>query len=92
MLRGWRVFRGWGVVAGHAKVCDFEDAAVVEEEVGGFEVAVEDVVVVEVGEAGCELEEEAFDFRGEERFGHVVEDGFEVVFHEFENEEDRAMS
>lgn len=79
-------------VAGHAKVCDFEEAAVAEEEVGGFEVAVEDVVFVEVGDARGELEEEALDFGGEEGFGHVVEDGFEVVLDEFEDEEDGAGS
>lgn len=38
-------------VAGHAEVCDLEEAAVGEEEVGCFEVAVEDVVLVEVGDA-----------------------------------------
>lgn len=50
----------------------------------------EDVVFVQVGDAGGELEEEAFDFGGEEGFGHVVEDGFEVVFDEFEDDEDGA--
>lgn len=44
--------RGVAVVAGHAEICDFKDAAVVEEEVGGFEVPVEDPIVVEVGDAG----------------------------------------
>lgn len=75
-------------VAGHAEVGDLELAAVVEEEIGGLEVAVEDPVVVEVGDARGELEEEGFDFGGEEGLGHVFEDGLEVVFDEFENEED----
>lgn len=74
-------FRGRiAIVAGHAEVGDFELAAVVEEEVGGFEVAVHDPLVVEKVEAREELEEEGFDFAGEEGFGHFVEEGFEVVF------------
>jgi hypothetical protein len=83
-------FWGWGVadVTGHAKVGDFELAAVVEEEIGGFEVAMEDPVVMEVGDTGRELEEEGFYFGGEEGLGHVFKDGFEVVFDEFEDEED----
>ncbi len=43
--------RGVADVARHAEVGYLELAAVVEEEVGGFEVAVEDPVVVEVGDA-----------------------------------------
>lgn len=68
------------VVTGHAEVSDFELAAVVEQEVGGFEVAVHDPLVVEEVEAREELEEEGFDFGGQKRFGHIVEEGFEVVF------------
>lgn len=52
----------------------------------------EDVVLVEVGDARSELEEEALDFGGEEGFWHVLEDALEVVFDEFEDEEDGAGS
>ena len=48
----------------------------------------EDVVGVEVGEAGGELEEEGLDFGGEEGGRLGLEEGFEVVFEEFEDEED----
>ena len=54
--------RGVAYVACHAKVCDFQDAAVGEQEVGGLEVAVEDVVRVQVGDTRDQLKEEAFGF------------------------------
>jgi hypothetical protein len=34
--------------------------------------------------------EEGLDFGGEEGLGHVFEDGLQVVFEEFEDEEDAA--
>lgn len=74
---GGEVLRGRVAdVARHAEVGNLEAAAVGEEEVGGFEVPVEDVVRVEVGEAGGELEEEGFHFGGEEGLGLGFEDGF----------------
>ncbi len=81
---------GWGVAdeARHAEVGDLEPAAVVEEDVGGLEVAVEDPVLVEVGDARGELLKESFYLGGEEGLGHVVEDGVQVVLDEFEDEED----
>jgi len=76
---------GWGIadVAGHAEVGYFKETAVGEEEVGGFEVAVENVVGVEVRDARGELQEEGLDFGGKEGGRHGVEDGFEIVFEEF---------
>lgn len=44
-------------------------------------------MVVEVGDAGCELVEEELEFGGEEGFREGCEEGFEVVFEEVENEE-----
>lgn len=75
-------------VAGHAKVCDLESAAVVEKQVGGFEIAVENPIIVEVGDARGKLGEECFDFASEEGLWHVFEDGFEVMFEKVEDEED----
>lgn len=80
--------RGVTDVAGHAEICDLELAAVVQKEVGGLEIAVQDPVVVQISDTAGELEEECLDLGGEERLGHVFEDGFEVVFEEFEDEED----
>ena len=81
-----------GDIAGHAKVGNLKLATVVEEEVGGLEVAVEDPVVVEVGDARGQLEEKLLDLGGEEGLGHVFEDALEVMLHELEDEEYRARS
>lgn len=78
-------------VAGHAEVGDLELAAVVEEEVRGLEVAVQDPAVVEVGDARRQLEEEGLDLGREEGLRHVLEDGLEVVFEELEDEEDAVV-
>ena len=46
----------WGWVpeiASHPKIRDFEHAPIVQEEIGSLEIAVEDPVLVEVGDARC---------------------------------------
>lgn len=79
------------VVPCHAEIGDLEGAAVVEEEVGGLEIAVEDPVFVEVADTGDKLVEESFGFGGEEGLGEVFEEGLEVVFEEVEDEEDAVL-
>ena len=48
----------------------------------------EDPVVVEVMHARDELVKESFCFGGKERLGHILKEGFQVVFEEVEDEED----
>ena len=80
--------RWGGCVACHAEVCELDLTAVVEEEVRGFQVAMQDVVGMEVGGCGCDLEKEGLDFGGEEGLGHILEEGLEIVFEEVHDEED----
>ena len=47
--------QGGAVLAGETKIADLELARIVVEDVGGFEVAVEDPVVVQVCDAPQEL-------------------------------------
>lgn len=47
---------------------------------------------MKIGDTRGELREESLDFAGEERLRHVFEDGFEVMFEEFEDEEDAAQT
>ena len=82
--------RRGGIESCKSKIRELELAAVVEEEVGGFEVPVEDPVGVEVGDGGKELEEEGFHFRLEEGLVHVCEEGLEVVLDEVHDYVDSA--
>jgi hypothetical protein len=83
------VGRRWcGGISGHAKIGDLQDAPVGEEEVGGLEISVEDVVTVEVGQGRCELVEKGFDFRWEERFWLVFEKSLEIVLEKRHDQED----
>lgn len=66
-------------VARHAEICDLEHAPVVEQQVGRLEIPVQDPVGVQVGHARRELQQQRFDLRGEEGFGHVFEERLEVV-------------
>lgn len=83
---------GWGGgVAGHAEVGEFDLATVVHEEIGGFEIAVQDPVRVEVLSGGDDLKHQGFDLGGEEGFRHVFEESFEIVFEEVHDEVDAVM-
>lgn len=44
-------------------------------------------VAVQVLDGGRELEQQGLDLRGEEWFGHVFLEGFEVVFEEVHDQE-----
>lgn len=46
---------------------------------------------MEVLGCGNDLEHQGFDLRGEEGFGHVIEEGFEIVFEEIHYEVDAVM-
>lgn len=72
----------------HSEIRNLDLAAVVEEEIRRFEVSVHDPVRVEVLGGRDELEHERFGFRGEERLGHVFEQGLQVVFEELHYEID----
>ena len=74
-----------------AEIGNLDLSAVVHEEVGGFEVAVEDPVGVEVGGCGEELVEDGFEFGGEEGLVHFFGEGFEVVFDEVHYEVDSVQ-
>ncbi|KAJ6256036.1 hypothetical protein Dda_9128 [Drechslerella dactyloides] len=74
--------RRTGVAEGprETKVRDFDLPAVVHEQVRRLEVAVHDPVCVHGRRGGEELQHECFDLGLQEGFGHVVEEGLEVVF------------
>lgn len=83
----WRVT----VISGHAKVGDFHLPSIVHKEVGGLQIAMQYPVAVQVFHCGCELKEEGFDLRGEERFRHIFLQGLEVVLEEVHDEEDAGL-
>lgn len=64
-----------------AKVCNLKSPAVVDEQVGGFHVAVEDVVVVQVTEAFEELQHVALDLGRREVYVGIIEQARQVVVH-----------
>lgn len=51
----------------------------------------QDPVAVEVCDGRRELEQQRFDFRGEEGLRHGFLERFEIVFDEFEDDEYAAM-
>lgn len=68
-------------MAREAKVGNLESSAVVDEEVRGFHVAVEDVVVVKVAEAFEQLQHVALDLGRREVDIGIVEEARQVVVH-----------
>lgn len=52
----------------------------------------DDPVIVAESYGREQLEQEGFDLGGQERLGHGVEEGFEVVLDEIKHEEDSALS
>lgn len=78
---------GWiGGVSGQTEVGKLDFAAIVHQEIGGLQVAVEDPMGVQVMGGGDGLVHDGFDFGLEEGFLHVFEEGFEIVFEEFHDE------
>ena len=71
---------------------DLDLPAVVHEEIAGFEIAVDDPVVVAEGDGGEELEEEGLDFGGEERSRHRGEKRLKVVLDKIHDNEDSVRS
>ena len=76
-----------GVEAGEAEVGEFELAGVADEDVGGFDVAVEDSPAMEIVETFEELFSEVFLVGVRELEGRVVEEAGQVVGKVFEDHE-----
>jgi hypothetical protein len=68
-------------VSRKTKICYLESPAIVDKQVGGFHVSVEDVVVMEVLEAFEQLEHVALDLRFLEFDVWVVEKARQIVVH-----------
>jgi hypothetical protein len=73
-----------------SEVCELDFSVVVEEDVGGLDVPVEDLVGVEVGDSVDELLEDALDF-GDIEPAFDFEESCEVVVHILEDEEGGAF-
>lgn len=69
------------VVAGQAKISNLKDALVVDEEVGGLHVSVQDVVFVEVAQALEKLDHVALDLSLFEVYGRIIEEARKIVIH-----------
>ena len=76
-----------GVEAGEAEVGEFELASVADEDVGGFDVAVEDSPAMEIIETFEELFSEVFLVGLRELEGRMVEEASQVVGKVFEDHE-----
>ncbi|RUP52479.1 hypothetical protein BC936DRAFT_141578 [Jimgerdemannia flammicorona] len=76
------------VLPGQAKVGDLNLAAVVEQQVGGLEIAVDHPVVVQQGHGGKQLKHNGLDLGLEEGRTHALHEGFEVMLDEVHNDKD----
>lgn len=79
------------MIARHAEIGHFQLPAIVHEEVGRLQVAVQDPIGVQVVDRGGELEEKGLDLRGEEGLLHFFLQRFEVVFDEIHDKEDAGL-
>ena len=69
------------VMSGKTKVGNLKDALVVDQQIGGLHVSVQNVVLVEIFEPSEQLQHITFDLRFGEGDGGVIEQAREVVVH-----------
>ena len=69
-----------------AKICQFDFSIIIEQDISGFDISMEYLIPVEVGDSLDELFEDAFDLWQCELASHF-EESCEVVVHILEDEE-----